>query len=119
MDSIKRWLVTSPPVEFAIAHLKKLLIGAIRQGPIPRQKIETAEGHHLGVEALVLRLYPEHPPDTIRIPDPPFNTYHRVYGATQAYGNRQGRRRAGLITKRFRNLSTWAPRTIERIGNTG
>lgn len=67
MDSIKRWLVTSPPVEWSINHTRELLVGALRQGPIPQHvafvmdgnrryarnhKIETVEGHNLGFEAL-------------------------------------------------------------------
>ncbi|KAJ6171015.1 hypothetical protein N7470_000082 [Penicillium chermesinum] len=55
------------PIEFAISTLKELLIGALRQGPIPRHiafvmdgnrrfarshGIETVEGHNLGFEAL-------------------------------------------------------------------
>lgn len=67
MDSIKKWLVTSPPVEWSINQARELLIGALRQGPVPQHvafvmdgnrrfarshKIETVEGHNLGFEAL-------------------------------------------------------------------
>ncbi len=65
--SSRRWLIQSPPVEWAIRQLRELLIGALRQGPIPRhvafvmdgnrrfarsRQIETVEGHNLGFEAL-------------------------------------------------------------------
>jgi len=67
MDSVKKWLVTSPPVEWSINQARELLIGALRQGPVPQHvafvmdgnrrfarshKIETVEGHNLGFEAL-------------------------------------------------------------------
>lgn len=57
----------SPPAEWALSRLREVLIGALKQGPIPRHvafemdgnrryarshKIETIEGHHLGFEAL-------------------------------------------------------------------
>ena len=60
-------MLESPPVEWAINQLRELLIGALRQGPIPQHvafvmdgnrrfarshKIETGEGHNLGFEAL-------------------------------------------------------------------
>lgn len=60
-------MLASPPVEWGIFHLRELLIGALRQGPIPQHvafvmdgnrrfarshKIETVEGHNLGFEAL-------------------------------------------------------------------
>jgi len=60
-------MLASPPVEWAIEQLRELLIGALRQGPIPQHvafvmdgnrrfarnhKIETVEGHNLGFEAL-------------------------------------------------------------------
>jgi ditrans,polycis-polyprenyl diphosphate synthase len=59
--------MTSPPAEFAIGHIRELLIGALKQGPVPRHiafvmdgnrrfarshGIETVEGHNLGFEAL-------------------------------------------------------------------
>lgn len=64
---IRNWIWSSPPAEWAITHLRQVLIGSLRQGPIPRHvafemdgnrryarshKIETVEGHHLGFEAL-------------------------------------------------------------------
>ena len=67
LSQIRRWLLQSPPVEWAILHLRDLLIGALRQGPIPQHVafvmdgnrrfarthgIETVEGHNLGFEAL-------------------------------------------------------------------
>lgn len=67
MSRTRRWLYQSPPVEWAITQVRELLIGALRQGPIPRHiafvmdgnrrfarshGIETVEGHNLGFEAL-------------------------------------------------------------------
>jgi ditrans,polycis-polyprenyl diphosphate synthase len=66
-SAIRKWFLSSPPAEWALRHLRELLIGALSQGPIPRhvsfemdgnrryarnRKIETVEGHHLGFEAL-------------------------------------------------------------------
>jgi ditrans,polycis-polyprenyl diphosphate synthase len=60
-------MLASPPVEWGINQFRELLIGALRQGPIPQHvafvmdgnrrfarshKIETVEGHNLGFEAL-------------------------------------------------------------------
>ena len=60
-------MLESPPVEWGINQLRELLIGALRQGPIPQHvafvmdgnrryarshKIETVEGHNLGFESL-------------------------------------------------------------------
>ncbi|CRG84763.1 prenyltransferase, putative [Talaromyces islandicus] len=65
---LRKWVAASPPVEFVVNRVKELLIGALRQGPIPQHiafvmdgnrrfarthGIETIEGHHLGFEALV------------------------------------------------------------------
>lgn len=67
MSKFRRWLLQSPPAEWALNQLRELLIGSLRQGPIPRHvafvmdgnrrfarnhKIETVEGHNLGFEAL-------------------------------------------------------------------
>lgn len=67
LPSLPKWLLQSPPVEWAIMRLRSLLIGALRQGPTPKHiafvmdgnrrfarnhGIETIEGHHLGFEAL-------------------------------------------------------------------
>lgn len=67
LSHIGKWILSSPPAEWAIHHLRDLLIGALRQGPVPQHvgfvmdgnrryardhKIETVEGHHLGFEAL-------------------------------------------------------------------
>ena len=67
LSQLRRWILQSPPVEWAILHLRELLIGALRQGPIPQHvafvmdgnrrfakshRIETVEGHNLGFEAL-------------------------------------------------------------------
>ncbi|MCJ1367853.1 cis-prenyltransferase [Acarospora aff. strigata] len=67
LSQIRKWLLQSPPVEWGITQLRELLIGALRQGPIPQHvafvmdgnrrfarnhRIETVEGHNLGFEAL-------------------------------------------------------------------
>jgi len=67
LSQFKRWLVTSPPAEWAIDQVRELLIGSLKQGPIPKHvafvmdgnrrfarshRIETVEGHNLGFEAL-------------------------------------------------------------------
>jgi ditrans,polycis-polyprenyl diphosphate synthase len=67
LSQIRKWFLQSPPVEWSILQLRELLIGALRQGPIPQHvafvmdgnrrfarnhRIETVEGHNLGFEAL-------------------------------------------------------------------
>lgn len=67
LSRLRRWAGSSPPVEFGLNHLRELLIGALRQGPIPQHVafvmdgnrrfareagIEKVEGHNLGFEAL-------------------------------------------------------------------
>ena len=67
LSQIRRWFLQSPPAEWAIHRLRELLIGALRQGPVPRHVafvmdgnrrfarnhgIETIEGHNFGFEAL-------------------------------------------------------------------
>ncbi|RMZ82542.1 hypothetical protein DV736_g6634, partial [Chaetothyriales sp. CBS 134916] len=67
MMRLHNWLLSSPPAEYALNILRELLIGALRQGPIPKHiafvmdgnrryakhnRIETVEGHNLGFEAL-------------------------------------------------------------------
>ena len=67
LSRIRKWILSSPLAEWAIQQLRKLLIGALRQGPIPQHvafvmdgnrrfarthQIETVEGHNLGFEAL-------------------------------------------------------------------
>ncbi|KAJ4403637.1 cis-prenyltransferase [Neurospora sp. IMI 360204] len=67
LSRIRNWFLSSPPAEWALKGLRETLIGALKQGPIPRHvafvmdgnrryarshKIETIEGHHLGFEAL-------------------------------------------------------------------
>ena len=66
-SSLRKWLLSSPPAEWALNQLRELLIGALRQGPVPKHvafvmdgnrrfakthRIETIEGHNLGFEAL-------------------------------------------------------------------
>jgi len=65
--TLRRWLLSSPPVEWGLNQLREVLIGAIKQGKVPRHiafvmdgnrryarshRIETIEGHNLGFEAL-------------------------------------------------------------------
>lgn len=67
LNQLRKWILSSPPVEWSINQIRELLIGAVRQGPIPQHiafvmdgnrrfarahKIETVEGHNLGFEAL-------------------------------------------------------------------
>jgi ditrans,polycis-polyprenyl diphosphate synthase len=67
LSQMRKWLWSSPPIEWTINQLRELLIGALRQGPVPQHvafvmdgnrrfarshKIETVEGHNLGFEAL-------------------------------------------------------------------
>ncbi len=67
MSRFRNWLLASPPAEWGLNQVRELLIGALRQGPIPKHvafvmdgnrrfakthRIETVEGHNLGFEAL-------------------------------------------------------------------
>ncbi|KAK2762060.1 cis-prenyltransferase [Arachnomyces sp. PD_36] len=67
LSQLRKWILTSPPIEWGISQVRELLIGALRQGPVPRHvafvmdgnrrfarnhRIETVEGHNLGFEAL-------------------------------------------------------------------
>ncbi|KAL4949348.1 putative undecaprenyl diphosphate synthase-domain-containing protein [Aspergillus filifer] len=67
LSRLRNWFLASPPIEYAISKLRNLLVGAIRQGPVPQHiafimdgnrrfarthGIETVEGHNLGFEAL-------------------------------------------------------------------
>jgi len=67
LTALRKWLVNSPPGDWVVQRIRDILIGALRQGPIPRhvafvmdgnrryarsRKIETIEGHNLGFEAL-------------------------------------------------------------------
>ncbi|KAH7156779.1 Decaprenyl diphosphate synthase-like protein [Dactylonectria macrodidyma] len=64
---LRRVILESPPGEWAMRQLRELLIGALKQGPIPQHvsfemdgnrryarshRMETVEGHHHGFEAL-------------------------------------------------------------------
>jgi ditrans,polycis-polyprenyl diphosphate synthase len=67
LSQVRKWAYSSPPVEWSINQVRELLIGAVRQGPVPQHvafvmdgnrrfarshQIETVEGHNLGFEAL-------------------------------------------------------------------
>ncbi|KAL6232564.1 hypothetical protein BDW75DRAFT_18296 [Aspergillus navahoensis] len=67
LSKLRNWFLASPPIEYAISKLRELLVGAMRQGPVPQHiafimdgnrrfarshGIETVEGHNLGFEAL-------------------------------------------------------------------
>ena len=67
LSTFRKWILSSPPAEWALNQLRELLIGAIRQGRVPRHvafvmdgnrrfarthRLETVEGHNLGFEAL-------------------------------------------------------------------
>lgn len=64
---LHKWVATSPPVTWTVRRLRELLIGALKQGPVPQHvafvmdgnrrfarshHIETVEGHNLGFESL-------------------------------------------------------------------
>ncbi|KAK2600147.1 cis-prenyltransferase [Conoideocrella luteorostrata] len=64
---LRRLIFQSPPGEWALNRLREILIGALRQGPVPQHvafemdgnrryakshRMETVEGHHRGFEAL-------------------------------------------------------------------
>lgn len=67
LSVFRRFVLESPPGEWAIKQLRELLIGALKQGPVPQHvafemdgnrryarshRMETVEGHHRGFEAL-------------------------------------------------------------------
>lgn len=67
LNQLRKWVYASPPVEWSVNQVRELLIGSVRQGPVPQHvafvmdgnrrfarnhKIETVEGHNLGFEAL-------------------------------------------------------------------
>ncbi|GAW14996.1 hypothetical protein ANO14919_044040 [Xylariales sp. No.14919] len=67
LSHVRNWFWKSPPVEWLMKGARDVLIGTLKQGPIPKHvafemdgnrrfaknhKIETIEGHHLGFEAL-------------------------------------------------------------------
>ncbi|EEH40718.2 hypothetical protein PAAG_02694 [Paracoccidioides lutzii Pb01] len=67
LSKMRRWVLSSPPIEWALSHLRELMIGALREGPVPQHvafvmdgnrrfarhhRIEKLEGHNLGFEAL-------------------------------------------------------------------
>lgn len=69
---LRRLILESPPGEWAINQLRELLIGALKQGPVPQHvafemdgnrryarthRMETVEGHHRGFEALARVCY--------------------------------------------------------------
>jgi hypothetical protein len=64
---IHKWFATSPPVAWTVRQLREILIGSLKQGPIPQHvafvmdgnrrfarnhHIETVEGHNMGFESL-------------------------------------------------------------------
>ncbi|KAI5462256.1 Decaprenyl diphosphate synthase-like protein [Mariannaea sp. PMI_226] len=64
---LRRIILESPPGEWAMKQLRELLVGALKQGPVPQHvafemdgnrryarshRMETIEGHHHGFEAL-------------------------------------------------------------------
>ncbi|KAH8713409.1 Dehydrodolichyl diphosphate synthase complex subunit SPAC4D7.04c [Beauveria bassiana] len=64
---LRKLVLESPPGEWAINQLRELLIGSLKQGPVPQHvafemdgnrryarthRMETVEGHHRGFEAL-------------------------------------------------------------------
>lgn len=74
LSTVRKWLLSSPPAEWALNQLRELLIGAIKQGRVPRHvafvmdgnrryarshRIETVEGHNLGFEALARVRHPK------------------------------------------------------------
>ena len=78
---MRRWMLSSPPIEWASTQLKELFINSVRQGPVPqhvafvmdgnrrfarKNHIEIAEGHNMGFEALAKVLPPSYP-----FPSPP------------------------------------------------
>ncbi|KAI5808079.1 putative undecaprenyl diphosphate synthase-domain-containing protein [Peziza echinospora] len=63
----KKWLLSSPPIEWGVTMLQSAFINSVKQGPVPqhvafvmdgnrryarKSHLETAEGHSLGFEAL-------------------------------------------------------------------
>ncbi|KAI1484613.1 Decaprenyl diphosphate synthase-like protein [Biscogniauxia mediterranea] len=67
LSHIRNWFWKSPPAEWLMKGAREVLIGTLKQGPIPKHvafemdgnrrfaknhQIETVEGHHLGFEAL-------------------------------------------------------------------
>jgi undecaprenyl pyrophosphate synthase len=67
ISQLHRVLLQFPPVEWALQRLKELLLGALRQGPVPehvafvmdgnrrfarKNRIEIVDGHNMGFEAL-------------------------------------------------------------------
>lgn len=67
LSHLRHWILRLPPAEWLIKGARELLIGTLRQGPIPQHvafemdgnrrfaknhKIEAIEGHNLGFEAL-------------------------------------------------------------------
>lgn len=81
VGNVGKWLLRSPPAEWAINQLREVLIGALKQGPVPQhvafemdgnrryargRRMETIEGHHHGFEALArVSAIPIHRPDPV------------------------------------------------------
>lgn len=64
---LRNWLLSLPPIEYALQQVRELLIATLKCGPIPQHiafvmdgnrryarthHLETVQGHHLGFEAL-------------------------------------------------------------------
>jgi ditrans,polycis-polyprenyl diphosphate synthase len=80
---LRRLILESPPGEWAVNQLRELLIGALKQGPIPQhvafemdgnrryarsRRMETVEGHHRGFEALARVCLPIAQPLCLSLP---------------------------------------------------
>lgn len=65
--SFQKWILESPLTEWGSQHLQDIVLGALRQGPVPQHiafvmdgnrrfarnhHMETIEGHNLGFEAM-------------------------------------------------------------------
>lgn len=66
-SQFRKWVLSSPPAEWALNQIRDLLIGSLKQGPVPKHvafvmdgnrryaknhRLMVTEGHNLGFEAL-------------------------------------------------------------------